>query len=171
MKRFVTLLIGLSILVGIAVSAHAEEFTNSDLAYVVVNMLGIEVDTTALSADEAYEVMANAIAATGIDYFTTTAAAGTMNCGEFSEILYALLRTGDDPDLAAKIQYLEDNGYLTCDSIDQTVDRDQALAALNNPGFATAVAEAYSPPVAGGAGDPAIGSADVSPEEPASQIF
>jgi len=135
--------------------AAADTMTNMQFAELIVSTTGLEVPagTEGLSDEEYFEVMANLLAANGIDYFVGADANAGVTYENFINLLYALLGIDGELSFEEKRQFLADLYETPWGNIGDIVNLAQATEALNNPAYAALVAEGYS-----GAGGPGRGA-------------
>lgn len=171
MKKLLISVFSLIVILAVANFAFAADLTNAQLASMIVSLIGIELPpgTENLSAQESFEVMANALATRGINAFVGADKDAAVTYGQFADIIYVMVGGTDTTlDTAGKIQYLVDNGYMGVVDPGTLVLSEDAVRIFDNPVFIGVVADTYSPPA--GADFAPMGDAPgVVPENPASQ--
>ncbi len=161
MRKMILILIASIFLAAGTVHAADEVLmTNNDVAQALVSMLNVELPAGAeeLSVEEYFEVMANALAAAGITNFVGLDPAANVTYAEFVDMVYALLGGTNDVPGSEKLIYIA--GIIPIDFSYEPGEyptSGEITGFLNNPVFATAVAEAYSPFSFRGAGGQAPG--------------
>ena len=174
MKKIVLFLVVCVLLSFTPATAEDGDFTTSDFAALLVNILEIDlpVGSENLPDAEYYEVVANALAQYGIPYFIGIDPGSSMSYGQVANVIFLLIEvdTGGQLSDQEKIQYLVDNGYMAYADGSDLISTDAALAIFNNPEFAMLVAEAYEPPEIVEDRATVLGAPQVVQEQSASQI-
>lgn len=177
MKRIYALSIISLIIIGMSLTAFSVDdnnaiLTNDKLAYMLIGVLGLQMPggSENLTADEAYEVMANILSNAGVDQFLTSDAANEVTCGEMADIVYVLLKQTDFQDTESRIVYLVNNNFMQACNVDEKLTIGQANAILSNPAFAKVVAEAYSEPIGEERVTDIPGAPEAIEDQPASEI-
>jgi len=161
MRRIIlALIVSIFMAAGIVHAADEVLMTNNDVAQALVSMLNVELPAGAeeLSVEEYFEVMANALAAAGVTNFVGLDPAANITYAEFIDLVYALLGGTEDIPGSEKLAYIA--GIIPVDFSYEPGEyptSSEITGFLNDPVFATAVAEAYSPPGFRGAGGQAPG--------------
>ncbi|MEA3489425.1 MAG: hypothetical protein U9R44_03660 [Candidatus Omnitrophota bacterium] len=149
-KLFLFFIAGAVIATGITAfssMAHADAMTKAEFAELLVKSIGIELPAGSedLSAEEYFEVMANALAVTGIDDFVGAEANEPVTFDYFVEVTYAMSGQEEDVSIEEKLKYLFDTYGIPRRGLNKTLTPAEAAAFLNNPAFAALIAEGFSP--------------------------
>ena len=175
MKR-IAFLIGIVAILFIPVNnviAAGTTMTNAEFAEVLVGVVGIPVPpgTENLSDEEYFEVLSNILATAGINDFVGLNGTDPLSQEIMTAALYGAIGGPDNATYDEKIAYLSQNGFdITSCFGSGSADSIMVLAILNNPAFATLVAEAYSPPDTGAGDRGFTGAPGVVSEGPATTI-
>ncbi len=154
MKKFFIIGLALGVLLSMAnvLFAEGNAVTMADFAKQMVDKLGIAdqlpPNLSALSAQEAYDAMANLLVSRGISAFVGAESAANVTKGFFAEVMYAIVNPTPDLNATAesKITYLVSAGIMTVGSAADPISAAEIALGLSNTQVDTAIAERYSAP-------------------------
>ena len=126
--------------------AQAGTATNAEIAELLVKVLGIELPagTEDLPVNEYYEVAANILAVNGINNFVGAVPDAAVSSTEFITLLYTIVGGPGGANTDEMLKVLTDSYQMPAYDPNAALTFAKAADVLNNPQFATLVAEAYS---------------------------
>lgn len=147
MKQFsvVTIIVSTILLFTCNLHAAEETITNAQFAELLVRVLGTAVPegSEELPGDQYYEVLVNALAATGITNLVDTDPAGYVTCARFIDTIYPIVGGTQSLDIEGKREFLVATIDMPDYALNDNMIFSEAAAILNNPNFAPLVAEGY----------------------------